>query len=56
MATTTSVENSGLLTAILPAFSAQTHITVDVLAVGSGQALNLIQRGCRRWADARSSA
>jgi tungstate transport system substrate-binding protein len=45
MATTTSVENSGLLTAILPAFSTQTHITVDVLAVGSGQALNLIQRG-----------
>ena len=45
MATTTSVENSGLLAAILPAFSAQTRITVDVLAVGSGQALNLIQRG-----------
>jgi tungstate transport system substrate-binding protein len=45
MATTTSVENSGLLAAILPAFSAQTHITVDVLAVGSGQALNLIRRG-----------
>lgn len=45
MATTTSVENSGLLAAILPAFSAQTHITVDVLAVGSGQALNLMERG-----------
>ena len=45
MATTTSVENSGLLAAILPAFSRETHIPVDVLAVGSGQALNLLKRG-----------
>jgi tungstate transport system substrate-binding protein len=45
MATTTSVENSGLLAEILPVFSRQTHITVDVLAVGSGQALNLLKRG-----------
>jgi tungstate transport system substrate-binding protein len=45
MATTTSVENSGLLAEILPAFSRQTHITVEVLAVGSGQALNLLKRG-----------
>jgi tungstate transport system substrate-binding protein len=45
MATTTSVENSGLLTDILPAFSRQTGITVDVLPVGSGQALNLLKRG-----------
>jgi tungstate transport system substrate-binding protein len=45
VATTTSVENSGLLAAILPAFSEQTRIRVDVVAVGSGQALNLLQRG-----------
>jgi tungstate transport system substrate-binding protein len=45
MATTTSVENSGLLAAVLPAFSRQTKIRVDVLAVGSGQALNLLKRG-----------
>jgi len=45
MATTTSVENSGLLGDVLPAFTRQTHITVEVLAVGSGQALNLLKRG-----------
>jgi tungstate transport system substrate-binding protein len=45
MATTTSVENSGLLAEVLPAFSRQSHITVEVLAVGSGQALNLLKRG-----------
>jgi tungstate transport system substrate-binding protein len=45
MATTTSVENSGLLAAILPAFERQHHITVEVLPVGSGQALGLLKRG-----------
>jgi tungstate transport system substrate-binding protein len=45
MATTTSVENSGLLDAILPAFERQSGLHVEVLAVGSGQALNLLQRG-----------
>jgi tungstate transport system substrate-binding protein len=45
MATTTSVENSGLLTRILPAFSRDTRVSVEVLAVGSGQALNLLKRG-----------
>jgi tungstate transport system substrate-binding protein len=45
MATTTSVENSGLLAEVLPVFSRQTHVTVEVLAVGSGQALNLLKRG-----------
>src|SRR5215470_5199779 len=45
MATTTSVENSGLLARILPAFSQSTHVSVEVLAVGSGQALNLLKRG-----------
>jgi tungstate transport system substrate-binding protein len=45
IATTTSVENSGLLAAILPAFERQHRIRVEVLAVGSGQALNLVRRG-----------
>ncbi|NOT26172.1 MAG: solute-binding protein [Acidobacteria bacterium] len=45
VATTTSVENSGLLTAILPAFERESGLTVEVLPVGSGQALNLIRRG-----------
>jgi tungstate transport system substrate-binding protein len=44
MATTTSVENSGLLAEVLPAFTRQTHVTVEVLAVGSGQTLNLLKR------------
>ena len=45
MATTTSVENSGLLGKILPAFSQDTHVSVEVVAVGSGRALNLLKRG-----------
>jgi tungstate transport system substrate-binding protein len=45
VATTTSVENSGLLAAVLPALEQQSHIRVEVLAVGSGQALNLLRRG-----------
>src|SRR5215468_9853216 len=45
MATTTSVENSGLLARILPAFTQDTGVSVEVLAVGSGQALNLLKRG-----------
>jgi tungstate transport system substrate-binding protein len=39
LASTTSVENSGLLAHILPAFTKQTGITVHVLAQGTGQAL-----------------
>jgi len=45
VATTTSVDNSGLLAAILPAYERQARVTVEVLAVGSGQALNLLKRG-----------
>lgn len=45
VATTTSVENSGLLTAILPAFERDHHVKVDVLPVGSGRALGLLKRG-----------
>src|SRR5215468_9330153 len=39
LASTTSVENSGLLAHILPIFTKETGITVHVLAQGTGQAL-----------------
>ncbi len=45
LATTTSTENSGLLAAILPRFEAETGVTVEVIAVGTGQALALGQAG-----------
>lgn len=45
LATTTSVDNSGLLDAILPAFRAESGIDVQVMAVGSGRALQLLRRG-----------
>ena len=41
MATTTSTQDSGLLDAILPDFEAKTGVSVDVIAVGTGQALQL---------------
>src|SRR6478736_4742657 len=44
LASTTSVENSGLLAAILPAFTKETGITVHVLAQGTGQALQTAAR------------
>ncbi len=39
LATTTSLDNSGLLKHILPDFTRQTGIAVDVIAVGTGKAL-----------------
>ncbi len=45
LASTTSVENSGLLARILPAFTARSGITVKVVAQGTGQALNTAARG-----------
>jgi tungstate transport system substrate-binding protein len=45
LATTTSTEDSGLLDVLLPAFEAKTGIAVDVIAVGTGQALQLGQDG-----------
>jgi tungstate transport system substrate-binding protein len=45
LATTTSTENSGLLAAILPDFETSTGYTVDVVAVGTGQALELGANG-----------
>ena len=45
LASTTSVDNSGLLAAILPEFTKATGITVHVLALGTGQALDTARRG-----------
>jgi tungstate transport system substrate-binding protein len=45
LATTTSTDDSGLLKAILPAFEKVCACRVDVIAVGTGQALELGRRG-----------
>ena len=45
LATTTSTENSGLLAELLPPFEEQHNVTVDVIAVGTGQALELGRNG-----------
>ena len=45
LATTTSTDNSGLLTALLPEFSAATGYTVHVIAVGTGKALRMGRDG-----------
>jgi tungstate transport system substrate-binding protein len=45
LATTTSTDDSGLLGAILPAFESKYNARVDVVAVGTGQALELGRQG-----------
>jgi tungstate transport system substrate-binding protein len=45
LATTTSTENTGLLSALLPPFERQAGCKVDVLAVGTGKALELGKAG-----------
>jgi tungstate transport system substrate-binding protein len=45
VASTTSTEQSGLFGFLLPAFSAKTGIQVKVVAVGTGQALDIGRRG-----------
>jgi tungstate transport system substrate-binding protein len=45
LASTTSVEASGLLAHILPQFNAKTGITVNVVAQGTGKALDTARRG-----------
>lgn len=45
LATTTSVHDSGLLGALIPDFESTHAAQVDILAVGSGQALALAERG-----------
>jgi tungstate transport system substrate-binding protein len=45
LATTTSTEDSGLLDYILPDFESANNATVDVVAVGTGQALEIGGKG-----------
>jgi tungstate transport system substrate-binding protein len=45
LATTTSTADTGLLAAILPAFERSSGCRVDVIAVGTGQALEIGRRG-----------
>src|SRR5207244_8428776 len=45
LATTTSTQDSGLLDALLPLCRARTGVEVKVVAVGTGQALELGRRG-----------
>ncbi len=45
IATTTSVDNSGLLDALVPQFEKDTGVNLQVIAVGSGQAFALGRRG-----------
>jgi tungstate transport system substrate-binding protein len=45
VASTTSTENSGLFGHILPMFTKKTGIAVRVVAVGTGQAIRLAERG-----------
>jgi len=48
LATTTSLQDSGLLEVLIPAFQEETGYLVKAIAVGSGQALAM---GCRGEAD-----
>ena len=45
MSTTTSTENSGLLSVLIPPFEKDNGIKVDVIAVGTGAALKLGENG-----------
>ena len=45
VASTTSTQNSGLFSAILPLFEKKTGIKVRVVAVGTGQALRIARQG-----------
>ncbi|MDH3997859.1 MAG: substrate-binding domain-containing protein [Desulfuromonadales bacterium] len=45
LATTTSTDNSGLLELLLPPFEQAYHCEVDVIAVGTGRALRLGEKG-----------
>lgn len=45
LSTTTSVDNTGLLANLLPAFREETGIDVRAVAVGSGRALAILERG-----------
>lgn len=45
LATTTSTQDSGLLDVLVPAFEAETGYTVQIVAVGTGEALKMGEEG-----------
>jgi tungstate transport system substrate-binding protein len=45
VASTTSTDNSGLFSAILPRFQQESGIAVRVIALGTGQAIKAAERG-----------
>src|SRR4051812_29218823 len=45
VASTTSTEQSGLFKHLLPIFTKKTNISVRVVALGTGQALDMARRG-----------
>ena len=45
LASTTSTQNSGLFDYLLPKFRAETGIDVRVIAVGTGQAIKIAEKG-----------
>src|SRR3972149_10606428 len=45
LSTTTSTENTGLLNVLLPPFEKEFNVRVDVISVGTGQALKLAENG-----------
>ncbi|OGL44582.1 MAG: tungsten ABC transporter substrate-binding protein [Candidatus Schekmanbacteria bacterium RBG_16_38_10] len=45
LSTTTSTENTGLLSVLLPPFEKEFNVRVDVISVGTGQALKLAENG-----------
>ncbi len=45
LATTTSVDNTGLLKAILPVFEKANNARIDVIAVGTGKAIEIARNG-----------
>lgn len=45
LASTTSTDNSGLYDYLLPKFTAETGIKVDVVAVGTGRAIKIAEQG-----------
>ena len=45
VASTTSTQNSGLFAYLLPLFESKTGIKVRIIAVGTGQAIRLAERG-----------
>ncbi len=56
LATTTSVQDSGLLDELLPAFEGKTGVRVKPVAVGSGEAIAMARRGAADVVLAHSPA